>query len=470
MGRLSTAYWQMLYRNDNSMSLRWAMTLCAGLALMPTFGSAVSVGFICATLMAWFLLIAHRDRFAPMTSEERLCGWISLAYAGIALAAALAGANFSKALPATASYFGFLLALPLLPVLRYLQDWYWERWIAIAIAAGGIISGLWAATEVLWFRQVRAEALTGNPLIFAYLAGIWGLMNGWLALNVKTWQRGVHLFAACLGFVAILLSASRAPLVIYSATAACGLVWWLLLNRPAAPRRIVFGAVSVVGALVAAYLVLAEVSAFQRVIMRLEARFDVAFGILSFSDGYADSNLDTRSAMLTGGLEAFRQSPLLGYGRQNVMDVASRFHDGKAFPFTHLHNAYLTEAVASGFLGVAAFIAVLCMPLVIFRRRLPPSGLAAVVVAFTALYSATNIGFSHDIKLFSYGIVMLALAVLANRGHEIYPTQERDYSTFLANRHGLDGDPAPHTKAVPSKLRLKGVAPTLRNWSIFRNI
>jgi O-antigen ligase len=360
---------------------------------------------------------------------------VFLSYALVTVASSLINDNPGRGLAAAASHLGFIAVLPLLPVLRYDCDEYWARWFTASLAVGGCLAGIVALAAATINRSLRVEALTGNPLIFAYLVGVMACLNGWLALESRGRIQLFHSIATLASLLALVLAGSRGPLAAFAAVAA-GALLWKIVTAARDLFRLAISFYVLIAAIAFVYVSLNSFTATQRVVDLLAGRFATLgqFLVESPNGPTIDANLDARRTMLDAGWQAFVERPFLGHGRQNVMDAVSKIAGADPLPFTHLHNAFLTEAVASGILGLIAFCAVLALPIVAARGARPWQALAVILTAFTALYGMANIGFNHDIKVFSYALFIVILNALAQQRRLLNPEQSIRYCKYVKHK------------------------------------
>jgi O-antigen ligase len=431
-------FWRIAPKTDAEASIRWMFGVALGLALFPVFGSSVSFGVVGGALIAWIFLAIDRARFLPLQKQEKQIALIATAYFLITLISGAIAQHPLDGLAAAGSHLGFIVVLPLLPVLRYHRDDYWERWFRVALVVGGVLAAFSAVVDAWYSRSFRAEALTGNALIFAYLAGMTACANGWLMLTSRQRWKIVHGVGTLGALLALVLSGSRWPLLAFALVAAIGLAW-SVRAQPRHWRDAAMLAYATITAVSVLYVALLFFDATQSVVDRLAARLmnlpELASELLEeapVTNSALDSALGVRRTMLAAGWQAFLAEPLFGYGRQNVMAAVQGFAEGTPLPFTHLHNACLTEAVAAGIPGLVSFLAILALPIVATRNADPPwRGLAVILTSYTALYSLTNIGFSHDIKVFSYCLFVVALNALGRERTTISPSQSLRYADYV---------------------------------------
>jgi hypothetical protein len=119
-----------------------------------------------------------------------------------------------------------------------------------------------------------------------------------------------------------------------------------------------------------------------------------------------DGSIAQRLAMLEAGGQAFREAPWLGHGGQNRF-AAARPYLPEGFPdFSHLHNDFLTHAVAGGVPAVALLCLILAFPLLIALRAPTRDRLHTALLfsgAFTGTALVNNVLFV-DISAFAIAI------------------------------------------------------------------
>lgn len=410
MSVLGRIFSEKFHRSDASASWRWAAALSVVLGFSLIGGSLLSVIAISCGLVAWAYVFWDSRRFAFNQNDRVITFWF-VGYVAVTAVIAFVNANPQAGLKEILKILPFLAVVPLAPVLRDFWKPYWNRWVQLGMIAGAVLSMPLATSEVYFFPLQRAELYTGNALILGYLAGVLCLSNLVLALVTRGHWRLLHSFASFLALWTINLSASRSPFLL---TIGIGVVVLLV----ALPRRVGLWSPRFYGLLLVAVLALAigvQTGAFRQTIARFENLWMVVDG--SASD--ADESFSLRLEMTRAGLNAFMQHPMLGYGRQNVMEAANaQFDDDPVFPFTHLHNAFVTEAVASGLVGVILLAGVMATPIVAARgTSRPHRNLALVFTSYTLLYSMTNIGFYHDITASYFCFVVATLGSLPRSSH-----------------------------------------------------
>ncbi len=139
---------------------------------------------------------------------------------------------------------------------------------------------------------------------------------------------------------------------------------------------------------------------------------------------HRDPSTAHRVVLWTYGLDAFLESPLLGYGSQNAVDeVRERAaHDGFDIPpYRHLHNEFISTAVGRGVVGLVALLILLLAPIIIaadaardgrYRDRL---AFAVLLSGGYGIFGLTNLLFSHDQTNTVFASCYLVLLVAAHQ-------------------------------------------------------
>lgn len=121
-----------------------------------------------------------------------------------------------------------------------------------------------------------------------------------------------------------------------------------------------------------------------------------------------------RALMLQAGLAAIHEAPVWGYGPQFRVDAAAAyFPTGTTSKFSHLHNEFITHAVAGGIPAVAFLIAILMFPLFAAwqfqtHKRARREFAAIFTIAFTGTAALNNVLF---VPIWGF---MLPLSIIAS--------------------------------------------------------
>lgn len=411
-GRLSRLYWDVIYRDDASASFRWALSVFFVFLLFPgtgSGGSIVSIGIWLFALLSW----GFDPRSRNFDAVERPIVAAFSAYCLVMVVFALGHAlvrGGPAGFGAVYSNLLFLFFAPVMPVLRNAVRPYWLDMFFAGNACGAILAVLIMTVGGPFFPQLMRGALTGNPLILALGVMVSGLLCVHGLLFFKGRMRLLLAIGALAALYALLTSGSRGPLLAYCATLAA---YALVMGYRYFGFRFMAlrgGIAALAIGILAVGVIKADPELTKRVDLAVERMTNPA------GDGVAEYSISARLALYRAGLSAFAERPLIGHGRQNLM-LAAAAHDpdqGAQFPFTHLHNGYLTDLVASGVPGLVTLLAVFLVPLYVLRNAPPVvfGGLFCAVLSYM-LYGVSNLLFYHDVSTLYYLSLVTAFCVLA---------------------------------------------------------
>ncbi len=155
----------------------------------------------------------------------------------------------------------------------------------------------------------------------------------------------------------------------------------------------------------------------------LAAPASLHFG-LKGAKGSASNATNGRTSLVSGGLDLFAQRPLQGYGSGSFETEYKRHSDGGAQNATSAsHTISVTIAAEQGVIGLAVYIALLVLAmLVLFRgaARAPPRIAVAACFAALVLHTWTYADFLED----PFTWTLLAIGVALARA-EIAPAAPR---------------------------------------------
>lgn len=331
-----------------------AVFLVGSAALVVPGGYSLGFYLLCfAGLGLWVKL---RGRLLPQ--ETRYFFWPLLAYALGQMTLAL----YEKwAMREFANYLPFVLVLfGVWGIRRYKPkvEWFWAG-LAVGAIGAAVLSGYQAMA-----LGMRAGGHT-HPIQFGNVALLLGVLCVVRALvGHQGWSMRVLMWA---GFVAGLAAS------VWSQTrggwlAVLLIFVWILVNATRA-----WGAYKRAALLLGMLLVLA-VPAFQPngvVQSRIaEAGREVkAF----FEDDKQDTSVGARLAMWSVAIDEIGHAPVLGHGNQGWIEVRdAAVADGRlssfSSGFTHLHNEYLNVTFKRGLVGLALYLALYLVPMLMFFK------------------------------------------------------------------------------------------------------
>lgn len=403
---LNHFFWRYVHGSYEGASRRWKQAIFVMFVLFPGIGSGGSVWFI----GMWFVALLHWF-FDPdsrrLTPDEKKLVAVFATYflimAGFAFAhAAVYGGDTGVSVIIT--NLPFLLVAPVLPVLRRAVRPGWTAAMFAGFACGAILAVAIITISGQYSEKLLRAGFSGNSLILAL--GV--LISGLLCLHAMLFFRGRMRLLMAAGALAslyvLLISGSRGPLIAYcfAATFYAAIMGYRHFGLRWMAGRTALAIVL----LIAIVTVVAQTDSelryrYNLVVERLSNPTDSSIG----ADGIV-----IRLALYEAGLRAALERPLTGHGRQNVLATAKAHSTNvpdRYFNYTHLHNGYLTDLVASGVLGLVSLLLVLLMPLIVFWNARPVvfGGILCLVLAY-GFYGATNLLFYHDV------VTMLFLAVV----------------------------------------------------------
>jgi O-antigen ligase len=355
--------------------------------------SGYSLGFYLLSFAGLGLWLKSRGALVP--DKTRYFFWPLLAYAlgqmTLALHEKWTVREFSNYLPFVLVVFGVWGIRHYKPK----AEWFWAG-LAVGAISAAVLSGYQAIA-----LGMRAGGNT-HPIQFGNAALLFGVLcvvrvlvghQGWgmrilmcagfvagLAASVWSQTRGGWL-AVVLLFVWILVNATRA---------------WTLLKRSVVALGV---------------LIVLAVPALQPNGV-VQSRINEATNELQdfYSQGKQDTSVGARLAMWSVAIGEIGHAPVLGHGNQGWIDVRdaaiaddrlSSFSSG----FTHLHNEYLNLAFKRGLVGLALYLALYLVPMLMFfkpylqddRSDVRALAMAGMVIPFMFMdFGLTQTFLSHN--------------------------------------------------------------------------
>ncbi len=328
--------------------------LVGAVALVLPSGYSVGFYLLCfAGLGLWLT-----ERSALLADDTRYFFVPLLAYAvghcALALHEKWAVREFSNYLP-------FLLVLFGVWVIRKYKpnaNWFWAG-LAVGAIGAAAFSGYQAMVLGLRAGGYMHPIQFGNiALLFGVLCLVRSMVVfEWSRLNVLLWLGFVSGLAASVwsqtrgGWLAIVL-----------------IFVWILVN---ATKRWGLAKRGVVA--LAMFVFLAAPSLQPGGVVQLRIADAMTEVNAFFATGQQDTSVGARLAMWRVALDGITKAPLLGQGNAGWLqtrDAAiadgrlSRFSAG----FTHLHNEYLNVAFKRGLLGLALYLALYFVPMMMFFK------------------------------------------------------------------------------------------------------
>ncbi|NLO90873.1 MAG: O-antigen ligase family protein [Elusimicrobia bacterium] len=290
----------------------------------------------------------------------------------------------------------------LLCVLRAQSRGHARNWYLLgAAAAAGY--GIWqsAAHLALGEGWVRAHG-TMNSITFAetLVLSLCLAMDG-ISRATSRIGKWIYACAACLIFLAVLLSGARGPLLGFMAAFAAALVF--------SKRKMPF-----ITAAFAGMFLLAGAYKFND---SFRARFDgvamagrVASGATSTDSrfDYAYAFAGDRAELWRTGWQIARDYPLFGVGIANIKQMFSYYHPAPmpddrgaktVFNYSNVHNLYLQQLAERGTLGLFALLFLLFSMTAVAWREYRQTGSLWLLCAVTAFFfiNISETSFQHAV-------------------------------------------------------------------------
>ncbi len=307
----------------------------------------------------------------------------------------------SESIFVAGSYWQFLIMLPASVGLYHLSKDVNFTGLFTLGCRFGLIFVVPLSFVQIYFFNLRPEGFLSNSLIFASLcitgAGI--ALIEWPEDTKKARMLSWIVFTA--GIVAALLTFSRGMLIAIAIVLAIALIYHLKAKSEYRPG---FKLITTLCALiVATFAISLQTDNGWRILNKR-----VLEPIEMFVKGERfDESINHRLDMQVTGFYAFLERPLGGHGIQNAVKAANSMSQealGREtnYTYTHLHNDYLTHAVAGGAFLFMLFIFVIFSPLILaWQLRKTKTGISIFYYALmlSGAYSTiamTNIVFHND--------------------------------------------------------------------------
>ena len=242
------------------------------------------------------------------------------------------------------------------------------------------------------------EVGADSPTIFGFIMVLFGFMT---IIDVWTQSKKEKLFSIFIFFLAmysVVLSGTRIAWVMFVVLFFSAMLIWSIRGHLTKKGLLLI------------LIALAVVTAFSMNNKSFIDRIDVAFQEIKDYSVDSDSNgsVNLRLSMWSGGLTAFKQQPIIGYGYHNTGLEASRHVSGpyaKGFIKYQkmLHNDYVNSLVGFGILGLLALMALLFLPLTLFFKRLKAdkecarSAIGVLFIIALSVFAITDSIYSHSV-------------------------------------------------------------------------
>lgn len=402
---------------DDVATWRWMFWLLACFGLITVFGSVSTAILGVLALFAVLLRFADAERFTPLP-HEKVMTWVVITYVAISAILSLIQPNIMDAFEYIVNNFTFFFLLAILPIARVYSKAEWIRNIYIAISCGLIVSSLVLLFELNVLKIVRPHAFVANALVLAAIAAGFTLFALNRACETSGRERYLHLTAFVAGLIIIFITGSRgAALALPIAS-----IVILFLHRQIFINHI-YRVIIFILIVMTVFAILIFWAMSDPDLQRIVNRFNIFYVISQHNTpSLFKGSIQMRLEMIEGGWHAFLQSPWIGHGRQNIMTAAANAIGIERYRFTHLHNPYMTEMVASGISGLLSFLAVCLLPVYVTWKS--SKNLRQFGIAFSICWCITiltNIGFYHDLMIVYFSLSLLFLCLQRNHDQHLAP-------------------------------------------------
>ena len=271
--------------------------------------------------------------------------------------------------------------------------------IVLAIKLSVIVGTVYAIYGNIYLGVGRAEVGADSATIFGFIMVFFGFIA---IIDIWTQSNKEKLFSMFIFFLAmysVLLSGTRIAFVITIALFFSVMFIWSIRGYLTKKRLLLI------------VIVVTVITAVSMNNKSFNDRIDIAFNeIKAFSvdvDSYWSRSIELRLSMWSGGFEAFKQQPIIGYGYQNTGLEASRHISGSYAKVIKsqkmLHNDYINSLVGFGILGLLVLLALLFFPLTIFFKRLKAdkdytrNAIGMLFIIALSVFAITDSIYSHNV-------------------------------------------------------------------------
>lgn len=209
-----------------------------------------------------------------------------------------------------------------------------------AFIYSGFIASIYIILNTDYALETRAGSELGNVNAMGLIIGISFLFGLGKIIYEKSYTKIILLLPM---ITVVLLTGSRKSLIFIIM---CLIITYYLKNKNQLTNKIKVIFVSLFTLIISYYIVM-EIPLFYRVLgVRME-------GLISFitNTGTVDTSIETRSVMLSFGIEAFKERPFLGYGIDNYRVLFGLDY----FTPMYSHNNFIELLVGVGIIGAFTY-------------------------------------------------------------------------------------------------------------------
>ncbi len=325
-------------------------------------------------------------------------------------------ANFNKLLETIASHFQLLLIVPMaVGLLAISQNKNCVRYFINGLQVGILIIFPIAILQIVNF-STRPEGFSGNSLIFGFIMALAGALCLLQDNDQQQTQKFRNYIPTICAFIMVIISFSRAPILVALLLVAFSLL--LAVKKYMSLKQFWSAILLSIAGITLGVVSIAQTDFGARY-------FDkrIVEPVTSIFDGeLIDNSIRKRIDLNYSGLHAFVRQPLTGYGLQNTVEAANSVSEqviGKNtnYKFSHLHNEYLTYAVAGGIFLLLQYLIIIAAPIIIQRKQQRDNAYT-YIQHFTLISSLgfatialTNVVLAHDIMSTFFSMCMILVLI-----------------------------------------------------------
>jgi len=245
----------------------------------------------------------------------------------------------------------------------------------------------------------RLEVNADSPTLYGFIMVFYGFA---IIIDVWTQSKKEKLFSIFIFFLAmysVVLSETRIAWVMFAVLFCSTMLIWSIRGHLTKKGLLLI------------LIALAAVTTFSMNNKLFIDRFDADL----------NGSVNLRLSMWSGGFEAFKRQPIIGYGYHNTGLEASRhvsdtFSKGFIKYQKMLHNDYVNSLVGFGILGLLVLMALLFLPLTLFFKRLKAdkecarSAIGVLFIIALSVFAITDSIYSHSVMrsffIFFLGVLL----------------------------------------------------------------
>jgi O-antigen ligase len=333
----------------------WALLLLA-LVLSPVLGLLTPYAALIVVIPLFIVTLVRRNGGAAYSSYDAriLLGVFVL----FAIICAITADSPSDALRA----FNFTMFLAYGAVALFLERQQVKspgEVIARLAGLGVVLGFIEVVGTALFVAASRPGGVNLGPIVLSNALLALGFISLGGVFSRRDWLGWLYLAPPALAIAATVITGSRGPLlaVPFAIVAAAGFIWRYRLGS--SPRAALVGAAGLAVALAAGVVAVLQGRAGSLLSI---------FGEVAQGSAVIDESTRQRLVLYRAGWQSFEQAPWIGHGWGNVMPSVKPFlaeSDKWLLNWLpQLHNDVLNFAVASGVVGVVAYLFIVTAPIV----------------------------------------------------------------------------------------------------------